>query len=709
MQTYEEQRLNYLKNLSNLSIEDGREVLFTLDLGVYLSEYALHRYRAHVELQNLIDMGQSGLKGFPKCSNTEIENINKVLADFNPKIVAQYDRFGYNEKGPFEHDVKAVETHLRDLFDQYELSHLKEFIHFPCTSEDINNLAWNLMLRDAINHVWLPQLLAVCDQLATMAKEFAIVPVIGKTHGMNASPTTFGKRFAYFLARFSNIIDTMQQLTLTGKYSGAVGNDNAMTFVAPDFNFAEFAERFVGFFGMDYSECENQRNSHVAIVRILNEINLVNILAIDLCENIRNYVSVGWLDQVGKESNVGSSVMPHKINPWFFENACGVLEQSVALISNAGMGLIPSAYERDLSDHAWERSYGQMIGKNLIGLGYILEGLKSLRVNDVKALEELKTTPEVLTEAVQIAGRLLGENDIYMKIKALARGRSIDLELLHVIINENISDPETRERLKSLSPENYVGRAPQIALDAVKRYEDLKGSAKHGVFHPVAGIAAVLFDLDGTLQMGDKLEVHARFTEISKNLGMEFESDEIDHFINRSDYREMRKLILQAHNIRIGVNQITEDEFQNENNRVSGKYDHLFYLADGALELLNILKTKGYKIGLVTTRGGNSLPRLLRETHKIDHYFDVIINRDDAKERKPHPQPIALALEKLGISPYQAMYIGDKQVDDVIAGNALGMMTCLIDPEPVGDLYGARPNFSYGSILGAADLFRYAT
>ncbi len=700
------QRL-YHEGLNNLSPLDGREILFTASLRRYLSEAALHCSRAEIQIENLIALSESGLKNFPSISLEEKKVLRGFIegnSTFKPQYVSDYDHFGRNGVGPLEHDVKAVEVHLRELFDEKNLGHLKEFIHFPMTSEDANNLAWNMMLRGAVNNVWLPRMLDICDKLADFAKKYTNVPVLGKTHGMNASPTTFGKRFAYFLEQFVNVLSQMKILRLSGKFSGPVGNHNAMTEVAPEFGIEAYTKRFVESLGFVYSSVENQRNSHIEITRLFNEINLVNVLAADLCENIRHNVMMGWLYQEGKEGHVGSSVMPHKINPWFFEVGQGYFEKSIALIHASHMGLIPSVFERDLTDHPWERSYGEMIGYSLVGLCYVSDGLDTLRVNSEQAYAELQATPEILTEAVNIAGRLFGTEDIYMKIKIASRGRAITKESLDAIIDENITDDTVRAVLKNMQPEKYYGLASHIAQGVVGRYNAVRPSIARGFLHPMAGVEAVLFDFDNTLQTGDKEELRRRLVSISQSLCFDFSQEEVCEFATSSDYKEIRKSMVDAYKLKNPNSDITEAKFEETNDRISGTFDNELHLFDGVKDLLNKLAFDGYKIGLVTTRGKKSLTRLLA-MHGIEHHFKVIITRDDAKERKPHPQPIAIALEKMGVNPRNAVYIGDNQTDDVIAGNALGVQTILVHRDKPLNPHGAVPTYNFVNIADVMRLF----
>lgn len=704
--SHDEDRARYHRALSCLSTVDGRETLFCIGLVPFLSEGALHRYRAIIQIEAMIAFADSDLPERPVISTEQRATLRSLvtLESFDATAVADYDHFGRNGVGPFEHDVKAVETYVRERLCEVGLDFLCEWVHFPMTSEDVSNLAWNLMLRNAINRVWLPQAILVMEKLALHAEQSAHVPVLGITHGMKASPTTIGKRFSYTLARLCEIIEQLRELRLSGKFGGPVGNHNAMTAVLPDFDIEAFAQNFVEGFEFIYEDNAHQRNSHQSIVRLLQEIKLFNEWLIDLCENVRHNVMIGWLYQVGQASHVGSSVMPHKINPWFFEVAQGGLEKGNCLIDGAVSGLLHSVFERDLTDHPWERAYGQMIAESLIGLHYIADGLDTLQVNDRAALESLRASPEVLSEAVQIAGRIAGAVNIYMTIKSLTRGRVLDGQMLREIIEEHIPAGPMRERLMALTGETYTGLAMKAARRTVERYRHTSQSVRHGLLKEMGRVQAVLFDFDQTLHFGDKAELQCRLEAINERLSLGFTAAEISVFGDRSDYREMRAAMVSAFNARQTDRSIDERTFQSANDAVSGTFDHHFQLAEHALELLEVLRSTGRKTGLVTTRGSNSLPRLLNK-HGIANHFDVVISRDDCKERKPHPQPIALALERLGIDdPSGVIFVGDKQIDDVIAAKALGLRTALVNNE-VLDRYGAKPTYHFRSLRPLVRLF----
>ncbi len=478
-----DEREAYHNGLRSVSPLSGREILFCRGLEKHLSEAALHRNRAIVEVENLIALSESDLLSKPQI-NEDTKNRIRTIAniEFDPSAVADYDHFGKRGKGPFEHDVKSVEVYLREKFDEDpKLRPLMEFIHFPMTSEDVNNIAYNLMLRDAVNDVWMPRVLEVGDQLSELSERYAHTPVIGKTHGMNASPTTMGKRFAYHLDKLTGVLEVLRGQKLKAKFSGPVGNHNAMQAVLPDFDFESYARRLVERFGFEYSSIENQRISHQSQVELLNNIQLVNLIGADLSENVRHNVMMDWMYLEGNPSHVGSSVMPHKINPWLFEVGQGYFEISDTLINGSRSGLIQSVLERDLTDHPWERMYGEMIGYSLVGLSYLHEGLPMLRVDEQKCLDDLSASPEVLSEAVQIAGRTLGVQDVYMKIKEATRGKKITIDRLREVIHETIPEGEMRDKLMRLSPAEYIGKAPELVYAATERYKSLKSQLVKGI------------------------------------------------------------------------------------------------------------------------------------------------------------------------------------------------------------------------------------
>ena len=286
----------------------------------------------------------------------------------------------------------------------------------------------------------------------------------------------------------------------------------------------------------------------------------------------------------------------------------------------------------------------------------------------------------------------------------LTQGRRLDIDGFKAVTDEALPDGELKDRVMQVTPDTYVGVAGEKARQAVLSWHAAKVILRRGVLDESTSIDAVLFDLDGTLHFGDKDELFARLSAVATTLSSAFSNEEITEFGNRSDYTEMRELMIAEHNRRFPQNQITEEQFQTANDAVSGTLDNMFYTAAGAASSIQALRESGKATGLVTTRGNKSRDRLLIH-HGFDGLFDVIVGRGDAERRKPHPQPIAIALEQLGIEdPRRTLYVGDLQIDDIGAGSAIGMKTALVNDKPL-DKYGPRPTYHWKDLQPLARIY----
>jgi len=683
----------------------GREKPFSWELDDITSEGALHRYRAQVEIEALINLAERGPIDI-EVSEEQKTTLRGLYSKetFDPSVVIRLDHLGYNGKPPLEHDVKAVEVYLGDLLDESGLGHLKEWVHFGMTSEDTNNLAYNLMLRDATDKVIVPSVSRVADRLAHLATIYADTPTLGITHAQKASPTTTGKQFGYLLSNVTQVMGELDGMRLSGKFSGAVGNHNPMSVLFPDFDYDAYAKDFVESQGFVYAPVENQRNDHLAVTDLLSTVSRLAVVGKDATDNV-------WLQILGNKLNQrlvagekGSSTMSHKINPWRLENAESLFEQAIALTSRATEGLVSSRHERDLSDHGWERAYGDMIGRVVAGYNYFAVQLDRLAIDEEGSRSTLNESAEVLSELVQTAGRVSGDPKAYDTVVRLTQGKKLDSVGIQNVIGEALPDGELKDRVLAVAPDTYVGVAGEKAREAVLGWHAAKLILRRGVLDESRSVDAILFDLDGTLHFGDKEELFARLSSVATMLRSEFTEDEIREFGNRSDYTEMRTLMVNEHNRRFPEAAITEEEFQEANDTVSGSFDHMFYTADEAVTTIEKLKDSGKATGLVTTRGNKSRDRLLTH-HGFDGLFDVIVGRGDAERRKPHPQPVAMALEKLGIvHPNRALYVGDLQIDDVGAGRALGMKTALVNDQQL-DPYGPIPTYHWDSLKPLARIY----
>lgn len=695
----------YLDSLSQGTALAGREKPFTWELDDITSEGALHRYRAQVEIEALINLAERGPVDIEMSSADKL--ILRSFYDrdhFDPSVVIRLDHLGYKGKPPLEHDVKAVEVYLAEQLDAYSLGHLKEWLHFGMTSEDTNNLAFNYMLRDAVDNVLIPSVARVADRLAHLATTCADTPTLGITHAQKASPTTTGKQFGYLLSNITQVLEELDGLRLSGKFSGAVGNHNPMTVLFPDFDYDAYAKDFVESQGFKYAAVENQRNDHLSVTHFLSVVSRLAVVGKDATDNIWLQILDNKLTQKLVAGEKGSSTMSHKINPWRLENAEALFEQAIALTSRATEGLVASRHERDLSDHGWQRAYGDMLGRVVAGFNYFAVQLDRLAVDEEGSRSALNNSAEVLSELVQTAGRVSGDPEAYDTVVRLTQGKKLSLEDIHGVIDEALPDGELKDRVSQITPDSYVGAAGEKARQAVLGWHAAKLILVKGVLDEGKSVDAVLFDLDGTLHFGDKDELFARLSAVATDLRSEFTEEEIRQFGNRSDYTEMRALMVAEHNRRFPEAQITEDQFQEANDAVSGSFDHMFYTADEAVTTIEKVRASGKATGLVTTRGNKSRDRLLTH-HGFDGLFDVIVGRGDAEQRKPHPQPIAMALKKLGVShPNRALYVGDMQIDDIGAGNALRMKTALVNNGPL-DPDGPTPTYHWENLQPLARIY----
>ena len=674
----------------------GREKPFTWELDDITSEGALHRYRAQAEVEALINLAERG------PVDIEISNADKLVLRslydkdrFDPSIVIRLDHLGYKGKPPLEHDVKAVEVYLAERLDAYSLGHLKEWVHFGMTSEDTNNLAFNYMLRDAADKVLIPSVGRVADRLAHLATIYADTPTLGVTHAQKASPTTTGKQFGYLLSNVTQVLEELDGMRLTGKFSGAVGNHNPMTVLFPDFDYDAYSKDFVESQGFEYAPVENQRNDHLAVTDLLGVVSRLAVVGKDATDNVWLQILGNKLTQRLVAGEKGSSTMSHKINPWRLENAEALFEQAIALTSRATEGLVASRHERDLSDHGWQRAYGDMIGRVVAGYNYFAVQLDRLTVDEEGSRTALNNSAEVLSELVQTAGRVSGDPDAYDTVVRLTQGKKLDLEGIHEVIDEALPDGELKDRVSQITPDTYVGVAGEKAREAVLGWHAAKLILRRGVLDESTSIDAVLFDLDDTLHFGVKDEVIAKLTHIFGEFESGFSEEEIKEYSKIHDFNKMVEAMVAEHNVR-SSSKLTVEDFMAANGKVTGSFDHMFYAPPESKEVIQTVRDSGKVTGLVTTRGPISLGRVL-DLHGFSDSFDVIIGGGDVKRRKPHPEPLAIALGKLGINPERSMYVGDDQDADVGAAMALGMKTALVGETPP-DPYGPKPTYHWKNL-----------
>jgi adenylosuccinate lyase len=388
--------------------------------------------------------------------------LNRIVDDFSLDDAERVKAI----EATTNHDVKAVEYFIRErLGGGPETSTLKDFLHFGCTSEDINNLSYALMLRTARNDALLPQMRELLSKLKKMAHEHAAVPMLSRTHGQTASPTTVGKEFANVVARLDRAQQQFRDVVIRGKFNGAVGNYNAHQIAYPDADWPAIAEKFIASLGVQPNPYTTQIEPHDWTAEYAHSLIRYNTILIDLCRDIWGYISLGYFTQNVAKGEVGSSTMPHKVNPIDFENAEGNLGLANAMLGHFAEKLPISRWQRDLTDSTVQRNFGVAVGYLTIAMSSMQKGLGKLQLNEARIQQDVENAWEVLGEAVQTVMRRYGIPEPYEKLKELTRGQAVSKELLaEFIATLEIPDNE-KTRLLELTPQRYIGLAASLAKE----------------------------------------------------------------------------------------------------------------------------------------------------------------------------------------------------------------------------------------------------
>ncbi|MEO5626770.1 MAG: adenylosuccinate lyase [Dokdonella sp.] len=447
--------------LTALSPLDGRYATKTAALRPIFSEFGLMHRRVLVELQWLLALAnEPRIVEVPALSDAARAALLAIGENFSE---ADAERIKAIERTT-NHDVKAVEYFIKEqVSGNAELAAIKEFIHFACTSEDINNLAYALMLRDARDNVLLPAIDGVSAKLRELAHALAAQSMLSRTHGQTASPTTLGKEIANVLARLERQRRQIAAVELTGKINGAVGNYNAHVVSYPEVDWPAFAQAFVESLGLIFNPYTTQIEPHDCVAEIGDALRRANTILIDFSRDVWGYISLGYFRQVLKAGEVGSSTMPHKVNPIDFENAEGNFGLANALFEHFSAKLPISRWQRDLTDSTVLRALGTAFGHTQIALDALLRGLGKLNVNPDRLNADLDASWEVLAEAVQTVMRRYGLPEPYEQLKELTRGHGITREALREFVGKLDLPADAKERLLSLAPESYIGLAKTLA------------------------------------------------------------------------------------------------------------------------------------------------------------------------------------------------------------------------------------------------------
>ena len=449
-------------NLTSISPIDGRYSARTGPLKRIFSEYGLIKYRLLIEVRWLEAMSKnsqiSEVPEFSLKSKNVLSNIvdNFSLAD--AKVIKEIEK-------TTNHDVKAVEYYLKEkVSSNPELQNVNEFIHFACTSEDINNLSHALMLEDG-RQVLLDEMRKTLNLITDLAKDNADVAMLSRTHGQTASPTTLGKEMANFSYRLMRQIEQLEEVKIMGKFNGAVGNFNAHISAYPDLDWPNTSKNFIESLGINYAPYSSQIETHDYIAEYFHALNRFNTILIDFCRDVWGYISLGYFTQKTIEGEVGSSTMPHKVNPIDFENAEGNLGLAIAIGEHFATKLPISRWQRDLTDSTVLRNLGVSCAHCLISYASISKGISKLEVNQDKLIDDLNEAWEVLAEPIQTVMRRYGVKNPYEKLKSLTRGKKIDAKILADFIGSLDIPEDAKEELRKLTPMNYIGDAIKLARD----------------------------------------------------------------------------------------------------------------------------------------------------------------------------------------------------------------------------------------------------
>jgi adenylosuccinate lyase len=450
-----------LSSLTALSPIDGRYASKTEALRPIFSEYGLIRHRVVVEVRWLQALAaHEDIKEVPVLST----HAERVLNDIIDKFSEQDAQRVKNIESTTNHDVKAVEYFLKEkITGNKELEAISEFIHFACTSEDINNLAYALMLREARNQSLLPLLDEVIDVISELARKNAEIPMLARTHGQTASPTTIGKEMANVAARLRRQREQFSAIPVLGKINGAVGNYNAHIVAYPDIDWPALSSQFISGLGLEVNPYTTQIEPHDYMAELFDVLSRFNTVLIDFSRDVWGYISLGYFRQKTVAGEVGSSTMPHKVNPIDFENAEGNLGIANALFSHFGAKLPISRWQRDLSDSTVLRNTGVAVAHCIIAYESCLKGIGKLQVNEQRTAEDLDNSWEVLAEALQTVMRRHGIEKPYEKLKDLTRDQQVNQATLQTFINTLELPDNVKQELARLTPASYTGNAGEKA------------------------------------------------------------------------------------------------------------------------------------------------------------------------------------------------------------------------------------------------------
>ncbi len=444
-----------LSEISAISPIDGRYREKTLELDNYFSEFALIKYRVFIEIQYFIALCRIPLPQLTEFNHIKFNELNKLFEDFSIENAIQIKEI---EKIT-NHDVKAVEYFLKEKFDQIGLTKYKEFIHFGLTSQDINNTAQPYILKKAMLNIYYPLIDKLIDKLINISEDLKNIPMLARTHGQPASPTLFGKEIMVFVERIQKQLGLLYIIPFSAKFGGATGNFNAHNVAYPSIKWVEFANAFVNnVLELERSQTTTQIEHYDNLAALFDNLKRINTILTDLCRDIWTYISLGYFKQKIKEGEVGSSAMPHKVNPIDFENAEGNLGIANAMFEFMSSKLPISRLQRDLTDSTVTRNIGVPFAHTLISIKSLLKGLDKLIINKENIENDLNDNWAVVAEAIQTILRRESYNNAYEELKKLTRiNKKISPEIINNFINDLNVNENVKDELRNITPFNYTG------------------------------------------------------------------------------------------------------------------------------------------------------------------------------------------------------------------------------------------------------------
>jgi adenylosuccinate lyase len=455
-----------LESLTAISPLDGRYHSRTGDLPDLVSEFALIRFRVEIMVEWFVYL----------ADQPAIEDAEELQASTQAECRDVWRNFGMDDaravqaiESEINHDVKAVEYFVKNKFRDLGLDESVEFVHFACTSEDVNNLAYGLMLKRVREKCLVPAVNDVLHAMAILAQEYAQIPMLSRTHGQPASPTTVGKELANFAARIEMCLCNLEDCPIYGKINGAVGNYNAHVVAYPDIDWPVLSENFVSSLGLTFNPMTTQIEPHDHMARFFQHLQALNQVMLDFNRDIWSYISLGYFKQRAADNEVGSSTMPHKVNPIDFENAEGQIGLADALLNHLAGKLTVSRWQRDLSDSTALRSVGTAFGHCMVAYSSSLRGIHKLELDLDVITNDLEASWEVLAEAIQTTMRKHGIKEPYERLKQLTRGRHFDETVYHDILSKLDLPQEALTELEALAPATYTGLASSLAIETVSR------------------------------------------------------------------------------------------------------------------------------------------------------------------------------------------------------------------------------------------------